>query len=145
MSKFGDIEFIKLLGEVEIQGGGHSAKICSQRIYDRDGDAGDVTRVEKRIMPGCGMPSFLEIPYDPYADVTVDEPVMVPDPKRKGCHISKKRWVMRDGKSVEEVETKKVLRQGPIEKRTSGELRLIEVCAYHDGAFQWPRFRETVT
>lgn len=142
MAKKDDMDFINLLSRVEKQGGEHSERVCSQTIYDSEHDAGQHAQ-GKRIIAGCGATTYLKVPYDPYADVWVDEPVLVPHPKRENCHISQKKAVKGpDGNWFDQVVTKRVLRKGEPAKKKTGEKRIIEVCAHHDSVFDWPRFLE---
>jgi hypothetical protein len=146
MPRYTDINFIQLLGEVELQGGEHAAVECSRHVHSTFTGA---KKVEPVVDPGCGVPSLLDIPYDPHADVYVNEPVMEPDPERIEDHPNARRAkkIVKPGQSYEdstEVVTKRVLYKGDPDLGADGvaEKGLITVCAYHDGVFAWPRFVE---
>lgn len=139
--RYTDINFIELLGEVELQGGEHAAVDCAKHVHRVF--SGDKA-VDPVVDPGCGVPSYLDIPYDPHADVYVPEPVMEVDPTNQDRRRAKKK--LKPGESYEDstaVITKMVLRKGNPALGVGGvaEKGIITVCAYHDGVFQWPRFK----
>jgi hypothetical protein len=146
VARITDNDFITLLGRVEDQGGEHASVDCTKRIYSTF--CGPM-KVDPIVDPGCGVPSFLDVVYDPHADVYVDEPVLEPDPARIEDTPEAKRAkkIIPEGKSwddVEEVVTQRVLHKGNPALGVGGvaEKGIITVCAYHDGVFGWPRFQE---
>jgi hypothetical protein len=137
--KYTSSDFIRLLSEIEAQGGEHREDSCIGQEYPYTKNGNDKTYYA----PGCedtgSTETMFYVAYDPYATVVVPEPILEPDPDRDGrSHRSKKD---EDGNALFTL----VEREAEIPAGLSGaEPGLVAVCAGHDNLGAWPRFAHVI-
>lgn len=146
-------DFIRLIDEVERHGGELVDDTChaDELTYEYEG------RVHRVMTSGCEMPVVFVIPYDPAQPVMVTEPVLEPDPDRKGewkDAKGNKRRTMRSKKMPDPdnpdrkiVVTQEVERPGEVTmvgQPGLGVLLPVTVCAVEDNLGMWPRFRHVI-
>lgn len=124
----------RLIDEVETQGGKylherHMADEIDELRYDAAGkDLGTI------MSSGCEQNALFEVKYDPYAAVTVNEPILEPDPNPDAPSGRKRTRIGDDGAPLYEVVergSQNVIDNAP---------GVLVVCADDDLMRNWPRF-----
>jgi hypothetical protein len=136
-------DFIRLMSEVEEQGGEHLDAVCGGQEYSfvmPDGKA------KTHFTSGCENESMFHVSYDPYATVMVPEPVLEPDPTRDGrSHRAK---LERDPADPEGKRKRPIVvmveRQAVPPAGMENQPSAARVCAGHDDLGRWPRFRHAL-
>jgi hypothetical protein len=134
-------DFMRLIDQVEKQGGAHLNATCTS-----DGIAYKMPDGQEKLIltTGCKEPLLFKIPYDPSETVMVPEPLLEADPNRS-------EWTDANGDSrvtrrsktetlptgAKRVLTEVVERSG---QPNEGFLNSVTVCASDDNVAMWPRF-----
>ena len=131
MKHYTDQDFVNLLEAVERQGGEYVPETCiPHRVKELD-----LQHAKPVYSTGCAEDALFVVPYDAHATVTVDEPVLIPDPQNASRKIQK-----RDDDGT--------LHSHPVEHSDEGgsvgELHMIRVCANDDFMRRWPRFQDAM-
>lgn len=121
----------RLIDEVEEQGGTFLQETCMVTEIDDLHMKG----VGPQLSSGCEEDALFEIPYDPAATVTVNQPLMEPDPDPDAPSDRKRAYRDEKGFVVYESVEHKVPGEG------HGVLHTLRVCANDDLMRHWPRFQ----
>jgi hypothetical protein len=128
---YSDKDFVALLEAVEAQGGDYAAETCKPRHIKEL----NLKQAPPAFDTGCGEDALFHVPYDPYANVIVNEPKLIPDPSNKDRKVQ-----ARDDDDN--------LLYTPVSRMVNhparGELRSVRVCANDDLMRHWPRFQEVM-
>lgn len=103
-------------------------------------DALALKNTPPQLSTGCEEDALFDITYDPYATVTVNEPVLIPD-DRPNTPKDRKRAKLDDDSNV--IYTA-VERRAEVPAGADGELRVLRVCANDDLMREWPRFQHVI-
>jgi hypothetical protein len=143
--KYGNEDFIRLMTEIEDQGGEHLDEICGGQEYVFQVKEGDKLVERTAFQPGCEAESLFHVKYDAYGAVRVPEPLLEPDPTRNGASKRQKtRPDPADPTGKSRIGLDKVVmrhRDGPGGKSEYHEVR---VCAHDDNVGAWPRFKHVI-
>jgi hypothetical protein len=143
--KYSNEDFIRLMTEIEDQGGEHLDEICGGQEYTFQVKKGDKIEERTAFQPGCESEALFNVKYDAYESVVVPEPILEPDPTRNGQ--SKRQKTRPDpndptGKSREGL-TRTTLRHGP-SLQGRDRFHTVRVCANDDNVGAWPRFAHVI-
>jgi hypothetical protein len=141
-------DFIRLMTEIENQGGEHLDDLCDDQKYSYETKEGPKTV----FTPGCGNETMFHVAYDPFSTVMVPEPAMEPDPEREGrSHRAKTELDPTDTTFEREGRKQRrrpiivlVEREAEVPAGGVGVLGAARVCAGHDNVGSWPRFRHVI-
>lgn len=148
--KYAHEDFIRLMGEVEEQGGEHVDETCMWDEITFKMPDGTETSAKSS---GCEKDVLFDVPYDPSATVLVPEPVLEVDESRSGWdddqgdhHPTHKTKLVEDPNDpdrriplIEYVE-----REGELAEGGVFTLLPVRVCALEDNIGMWPRFQHVI-
>jgi hypothetical protein len=137
VKRYTDLDFVRLIDEVEAQGGRHLPERCMADEIEYDMPDGSVRHT---LGNGCEEDTLFAVAYDGNATVEVEEPILVPD-KRPGAPKGRRR------QDIDENGTGRwqlVLHEGDADSGGVAERSTVHVCANDDLLRMWPRFRHVI-
>lgn len=150
--KYAQEDFIRLMGEIEEQGGEHVDETCMWDEIEFEMPDGTTKRVKSS---GCEKDVLFDVPYDPTTTVLVPEPVLEVDDERSGWtdssgneHPTHKTKLIQDPAHPDDPS-----RQVPLIEYVERESEVlggadlvlpVRVCAVEDNVGMWPRFAHTM-
>lgn len=130
-------DFIRLIDEVERQGGVHVPERC---IVEEIDDLA-MKKLPPALSSGCEEDALFDVAFDPYAAVKVNEPILVDDPDPDAPAGRKK--AERD--DYDNIVYRTVTHAAPVPAGHEGTLHLMRACANDDLMALWPRFAHVIT
>lgn len=138
--RYTDADFIRLMTEIEGQGGMHLNELCGGEEHTFIMPDG---KERTHFARGCENESMFHVDYDPYSTVMVPEPVLEPNPERGNqSHRAKMERDPSDptGKRKRPI-VQIVERSGHY---PAGGPSPVRVCANDDNVGMWPRFKHVI-
>lgn len=126
-------DFIRLLSEIEAQGGEHLDEPCEAKEYPYTKGGEDKLYHAKGCAEDGSHETMFNVAYDPTATVLVPQPILEPDPARDGR--SKRSKKDENGNAMVEFVEYPGDDIGPL-----ADKHTVRVCAGHDNVGAWPRF-----
>lgn len=134
MKHYTDTDFVRLIDEVEAQGGKHLPGRCMADEIEFEMTDGSVRHT---LGTGCEEDALFRVVYDQNADVDVPEPILEKD-SRPGAPEDRRRQALdEDGNG----------RWTVVHHKGSGDTvdrGTVQVCANDDLMREWPRFRHAM-
>jgi hypothetical protein len=146
---YSNADFIRLMTEIEDQGGEHLDETCGGQEYEYTMQDGTV---KTHFTAGCENETMFHVAYDPYATVMVPEPVLEPDPEREGrSHRAKLEPDPSDKTFAAEGRKQRmrpivvlIERRAEVPAGVEEQPSVVRTCAGHDSVGLWPRFAHVV-